>query len=157
MLVNVFQDICRTTGNIALALQAHLTTLMLMGYYDRILEFDDIAPADMRSFVRVLMPQEFNGLIAVTSVTCVHLLLTIAVLCQFLCWTRYSTLGNAWQTVTQVYSSDTERIFDLPSVVSDREVEMQLASEERISNRVILRVLSNSNKIGVETINESRE
>jgi hypothetical protein len=152
ILVTVFQDIVRNTGSTALALQAHLTSLVQMAYYDNIQEFEDVAPAQLQSFIQVLMPRSFNGLIAVTSVICVHWLLVFVALGQFIYWTRYSMLGNAWQTVTQLHSSDTEPVFAMPSVVSDKSVEKVLSANVGNTTRVMIRRLYNSDRIGVGTV-----
>lgn len=153
-LVDVFQDICRTTGRVSLALQAHFTTLMLMAYYDNIFEFTYTAPANVESFVPVDLPQSFMGLIAVTAVICVHSILVVLCTIQFVLSTRYSMLGNAWQTVTQVFTPETESIFTMGGILSDEQARKELNSEGMKHKSIVLRPLGNSDRVVLNIVGD---
>jgi hypothetical protein len=152
VMESVFQQTCRDGGNAALALQAQLTTILQMAYYNNIDEFNAVAPAQLQSFVQVLSPRSLTGLIVVTCVLCVHFILIFAAIGQFLYRTQYSMLGNAWQTVMQLCAPDTEPIFAMPSVISDSEVEKLSASNAGIEKSVVLRRLRDSDRVGIENV-----
>jgi hypothetical protein len=151
IMVSVFQQICREGGNAALALQAQLTTILQMAYYNNIVEFDTVAPAQLQSFVQVLSPRSLTGLIVVTCILCLHFFLIVAAIGQFLYRTQYSMLGNAWQTVMQLYAPDTEPIFAMPSVISDSEMKLS-AANAGITKPVVLKRLRDSDRIGIERV-----
>src|SRR5208282_4210313 len=89
-LSTVFQHIIQNTGNPALAIQAYITTIFQVAYYEDISEFGVTAPSTMQLFAPVLIPSSFIGLSIVTVVLCVHLLLVLTAIILFRARTRYS-------------------------------------------------------------------
>ena len=130
-----------------MAIQVLLTTVMQMGYYDNILEFEDKSLADIQSFVTVLTPKSYGGLAAVTALFCVHIILTMITVAMFLGRTQYSMMGQVWQTILQMKSPATDTIFSMQPTASDDEVETLLTSEGRAKKPAIARV-KNLGKVG---------
>ncbi|KAM5350185.1 hypothetical protein ACJ41O_006690 [Fusarium nematophilum] len=106
--IAIFQDILSTTGNPALALQAHYTTLFQVAYYDFLPEFDVAMDSSVVFFVPALMPQRWAGFAAVVAVVGVHFVCVVVSLFLFVSATEYSLLGNAWQVVAQAATGDAE-------------------------------------------------
>ena len=118
----VFQRILQDTQKPALALQAYITTMFQVGYYEDISEFGTVAPTVMEPFVSVLVPSGFVGLICVTAVLMLHLVLVSLAIALFQTRTRYSMLGNSWQAMTQTYALETEMIYARSSVLVTRKL-----------------------------------
>jgi hypothetical protein len=127
----VFQDILRTTGRPALALQAFNTIYFQEKYYEHLTDFNGYAPATIQSFVSVLVPATNRGLIAVTMVLSLHLILVFIAVVWFKSWTQYSMLGNSWQSVSQTYSYATESIYEVAPHLTDSEIGRMLVAEGR--------------------------
>ena len=151
-LSTVFQHIIQSTGNPALAIQAYITTIFQVAYYEDISEFGVTAPSTMQLFESVLVPSAFLGLTIVTIFFCVHLVLVFSSIVFFRARTRYSMIKNSWQTVMQTFSPDTEKLFTNTGMLSDKEVEKLLASEGRGMVPVVITQLHNSERIGMEIV-----
>ena len=101
------------TGNIAFAVQSLLTILAGRAYYITQPQFDTSAQTTQVSFEDVLVPTSKLGLALVFLLIVANLLLLRTILRIFLTETKWSTLGNSWQAVSQIYSQDTHEMFDL--------------------------------------------
>jgi len=150
-LATVFQSVIQETQRPALALQAYITTVFQVGYYEDISEFGTVAPTKMQSFLSVQVPTGFTGLIIVTTVLMVELVLVSIAITLFHTRTRYSMLGNSWQAAAQTYSPETAKIHECASVLSDTEVEKLLESEGMATTRVGLGKLD-SRRIAVVAV-----
>ena len=71
----VVQDILRETGQLTVALQASVTTLFQMSYYDALQQFDEAAFAELTLETPFLMPARMKGMRAVGVVLGAHFLL----------------------------------------------------------------------------------
>ena len=120
--VALFQGILRTTENPAVALQALITVLTSMSYYDLLHAFSISAPATTSFSREVLAPIRWHGLIGVVIVISVHFLLLVIFVVLFTRSTSYSTIGNSWQAIAQVVSEDTVRVVDASADMTDKEV-----------------------------------
>ncbi|KAK1753754.1 hypothetical protein QBC47DRAFT_47656 [Echria macrotheca] len=116
----------RDTRNPALALQAFLTTLCAVCYYDRISLFDVAAPSDQVTLVQVTRPLEWPAFIAVAGVVVLHLLLVLLVIVVFCVRGRLSRIGNAWSSVAQLLGPTTEGWIRDVNGMDDRAVESWL-------------------------------
>jgi hypothetical protein len=92
-------------------------------YYYGIYGNTVLVPASVQQFVSVLVPQQNTGLVIVSCVIGLHLILVAAGISLFRSFTCYSRLGNAWQSVIQVYSPATEEIYAKGLGMSDTEIE----------------------------------
>lgn len=125
----VIHDVLRTTDNPAYAIQALATQSYLMQYYDRAFAFDTAGPAAYARVESVLIPVRRAGLYGILAVVALHLAVVAAVVALFLARTRASLLGNYWQAVAQVVSSDTEPLLRRADGLRDSEVEALIARE----------------------------
>lgn len=121
--VSLIQDILRVTGDPALAIQALAFRFHSMIFYDSIAEFDLYKPVTTISSVEMLIPVRWTGLAVVLSLILVHLLLVCSTMVLFQLKTRASGLGNAWQAIAQVVSTETRAVVEEASAVRDKEVE----------------------------------
>ncbi|CCT74935.1 uncharacterized protein FFUJ_11009 [Fusarium fujikuroi IMI 58289] len=121
--VSLIQDILRVTGDPALAIQALAFRFHSMIFYDSITEFDLYKPVTTISSVEMLISVRWTGLAVVLSLILVHLLLLCSTMVLFQLKTRASGLGNAWQAIAQVVSTETRAVMEEASAVRDKEVE----------------------------------
>lgn len=88
--VSLFQDILRTTGRPALAIQAHFSTMVQMVYYDRLPTNQNVSVVTLDEFVQVTLPNSFQGFTATFVLVALHLLLLCVVTRKFLSNVRFS-------------------------------------------------------------------
>jgi hypothetical protein len=118
----IFQDILRDTGNPAVALQTLFTTLLQMAYYDFLFEYDTQAPAKYKLSGYLEIPRRWSALGVILGLLGLHFALTFTAVRMFLKQTEMSLLGNAWQAVSQVVSTDTAAVLHHGATTTDREV-----------------------------------
>ncbi|KAJ4311352.1 hypothetical protein N0V94_007987 [Neodidymelliopsis sp. IMI 364377] len=135
----LFQDIIQNTGNPALAFQAFFTVLSQMTYYDLLPQFDIASNASYSASVEVDVPTQWTGFIVVMVLLAIHAGLVITAVVLFLTQTNHSLLGNAWQAVAQVLSSDTMDTLHSASYMTDLEVKRLLRMNRYEDNDVVLR------------------
>lgn len=123
----MFQDSLATTADVSMAFQVYYTILGRLAYYDMLPYFDIIDHPSISWRQTAQFPQSFRGLIIVLVVSSVHLLLIIFVTFSFLGTKRTLYVGdNAWQSLTQVYSNQSEQIFLNGTIMRDKEVKNTL-------------------------------
>jgi hypothetical protein len=118
----IFQDILQDTGNPALALQTLFTTLLQMAYYDFLFEYDTQAPAKYKLSGYLEIPCRWSALGVILGLLGLHFVLTFTAVRMFLKQTEMSLLGNSWQAVSQVVSTDTAAVLHNGATATDREV-----------------------------------
>lgn len=118
-----FQDVIRTTNNSALACQAYFTNIGRIAYYDMLPYFDVRDSPLISSFQSAQFPRSPRGLVAVLLVLCVHLILVGLITVIFFTYTKVSRLGdNAWQSLAQAHSDETEEVLCSATSMKDGEV-----------------------------------
>ena len=100
-----------------------LTVLISMSYYNQLQQFNNANKITTTSFLVVCKPASLRGIIAPTIVASVHLLLVAYVIYQFLFNSSISTIGNAWQTATQVVQGESKRLNDSARLATDDKIE----------------------------------
>ena len=135
----LFQDIIQTTNNPALAMQAMFTTIMQMAYYNSLPMFSHVGPASVATSETLSIPVHWTGFGIVMSLLVIHAILVITAVCLFLSKTDHSLLGNAWQAVAQVSSSDTMDTVHHASNMTDLEVKRLLRMNSSEDNEIVLR------------------
>ncbi|KAJ8109433.1 hypothetical protein OPT61_g7459 [Boeremia exigua] len=138
--VALFQDVMKSTRNPALAFQAFFTVVMQMTYYDLLPQFDIAGTANVSASERVDVPAQWTGFGVVVGLLLLHAVLIVATVTLFLANTEHSLLGNAWQAVAQVSSSDTHETVLCASNMTDREVRRLLSMSSFEDNDVVLRM-----------------
>jgi hypothetical protein len=128
--VALFQDVLkRTDGRIALAIQAHFTTLVQMVYYELLPTFQDRTNVAVANYQQFDIPDTRSGLIAVTALIIVHLLL-VSIACRwFIKKTQLSLIGNAWHVAAQTALVD-------PGLLPDSLETMTLMTDNKIDRRM---------------------
>ena len=149
MHIWLFQEIVQSGGSIAFALQSLITLLSSMAYYDQLGQFDNRAPTSQTQFVIANTPQRYRGFVAVATVLVVHLILLGIIVTMFLNGTRYSMLGNSWQSVSQVVTPETEAYLAIASMKVDDEVKSKMKDDGVKSLRIGIDQIDGSNRVGV--------
>lgn len=135
----IFQDVIQSTRNPALAFQAFFAVLMQMTYYDLLPQFDITGNANFSTSERVDVPAQWIGFSVVMGLLVLHAVLIVMGVALFLDKTDHSLLGNAWQAVAQVSSSDTLETVHWASNMTDLEVKRFLRMNSYEENEVVLR------------------
>ena len=143
----LFQQILKTQGGIASAIQSILTVFTSMSYYDQLQQFNNANKITTTSFVVVSKPASLRGIIAVTIVASVHLLLIAYVIYQFLFNSSISTIGNAWQTVAQVVQGEGKQLVDGARLATDDKVGKMVKTERWKRRFVGLKVSANGTDV----------
>ncbi|KAM4064428.1 hypothetical protein HRG_006239 [Hirsutella rhossiliensis] len=121
--VDLFHDVLGDTGSPALALQALLTRLCQMAYYERLDRTNTTAPASVSFSSSVLIPVRWTGFSAATALVAAHFVLVVAVTVLFLRLARDSLIGNSWQAVSQAVSEDTRPLLEQAGAMTDKDIE----------------------------------
>ncbi|KAF3040314.1 hypothetical protein E8E12_007757 [Didymella heteroderae] len=145
-LSSIFQDIIPSTQNPALAFQALFSTMSSSAYYQMLPLFmleDNATVATSETFS---VPVQWTCFGIVMGLLAVHAVLVITAAVLFLSETDHSLLGNAWQAVAQVSSSDTMDTMHRASNMTDLEVKRLLRMNSFEDNEVVLRTGSDSGR-----------
>ncbi|KAF2832477.1 hypothetical protein CC86DRAFT_401244 [Ophiobolus disseminans] len=120
--VEIFQRVFQETGDAGLALQALWTVLLEMAYYDFFPQYDVNATATFTSSKTINAPVQWRAMGAILGLLAIHTALIVAALVLFNKRTEMSLLGNAWQAVSQVMTTDTAAAVHHGATTTDREV-----------------------------------
>ncbi|KAF4996141.1 hypothetical protein FDECE_12565 [Fusarium decemcellulare] len=121
---SLFQSIIQQTEDPALAVQALITRLYQMSYYDWLPDYDQRYPVETVHTTERLIPARWVGLGIVLGLVGLHFALVIITIAVFATLTETSTLGNTWQTVAQIISPQTREIIESADDMTDKGVEM---------------------------------
>ncbi|UPK91269.1 hypothetical protein LCI18_002204 [Fusarium solani-melongenae] len=119
---SVFQSIVQQTEDPAQAVQALMTRLYQMQYYDFLPDFDYKQTTKTIYSTERIIPSRWTGLAIVFCLVAVHLLLVSVTTVLFISRTRGSALGNIWQAVSQMDSAETKQILESTDSKRDDEV-----------------------------------
>ncbi len=115
----VFEIAMAGAGRVALALQGLMTTMAAVHINNIIPLLTNATDATVVPSVLVLAPGRWRGLLAATAILFTSLATTAIITVLFLVKTRYSTINNYWNAVSQVYSDETKWIIDGSADVRD--------------------------------------
>ncbi|EPS35247.1 hypothetical protein H072_11446 [Dactylellina haptotyla CBS 200.50] len=118
----LFRDTIMSTRNPALAIQALLTVLMEIVYYDYQAQFNTEAPASIILSTTINAPTGWRGVIIVGMILGSHFVLFSFILWLFFAKTEVSMLGNYWMGVSQAVSGDTSKVVALAADKTDEGV-----------------------------------
>jgi len=125
----LFQEILRTGGSVAFALQSLITVLSGMAYYDQMGLFDNSTMAEEAFFVVASVPVRRAGFVTVVVAVVVHLVLAGVVVWVFLEQTAVSRLGAAWSALAQASTGDAETHIRRSGLWGDEKVEEVMDAE----------------------------
>lgn len=151
-LTSIFITSLQVTNNSAAkALSTMITILASMAYYDQFLFFAETARDVSTTYLQpFLFPQSFRSFTTVLAIAFAHCLLTFLVVAAFVTSTRSSTLGDHWQTLSQVISPATEDLLGMSNQATDKEVRQYLKAEQREKETAIIQPLVERNgRIGI--------
>lgn len=126
------------TGSVASAVSMLVTTLSSMAYYDQMPQFERASATNQTYFATVLFPQSRLGYWAVMMVLAAHVGLVTVITFAYGAVSRYTLLGNHWQTITQLGDLEAKALFDRCDMSTDRELKKLLDEDGR--NRVNVRL-----------------
>lgn len=122
----VFQDILQETGHPALAIQAHIATLIGNAYYQYASLFDYSSPMNRTDFVEALVPTHWKGLALIVSMTAVYMLATAATVVVFAIRGDNTLVGSAWATCAQLMGEEIQEWAKSANGLRDAEVAGQM-------------------------------
>jgi hypothetical protein len=93
-----------------------------MAYYDQMPRFQTSTRSTQVHFTTVLHPQSHRGFLSVTAVVSVHLVIVAAATILFLGKTRYTLLGNYWQSLAQIQTPEILELSSRSANATDKEV-----------------------------------
>ncbi|KAK3320615.1 hypothetical protein B0T19DRAFT_244150 [Cercophora scortea] len=125
---SVFNKIVRETSSPGLALQALVTSLHAAQYYSVSYLFSEEANATtwIRTTGSAPVQSLFFGL--VVAAIALETVLTVGITLAFLWGTRYTSLGNAWQSVSQVTGNNVDK-WRADSTLTDGEIKFEMERE----------------------------
>ncbi|OCK88491.1 uncharacterized protein K441DRAFT_621209 [Cenococcum geophilum 1.58] len=144
-----FQDILLDTGRPALALQAHLTTLVRMVYYDNLPMFDYSGNQTLDFFVPILLPTTHLGLVGVIMVLLIQQVAVLIIVLRFMSSEHSTLLGNAWQAVSQLCSDEASDILRDATQATDGDVKHQLKAAGKRFHQVVLAKSADGDRIEI--------
>ncbi|KAJ5205427.1 hypothetical protein N7491_003947 [Penicillium cf. griseofulvum] len=124
--IGLFQDTLNQTQSPAMALQALLTRICQMAYYDSLLRIDESEVAEAAFSDAAVFPTQWTGFGIGMGLLLGHCVVVGIVVGLFARYTRHSLLGNHWQAVSQVYSEDTATILEKADRMKDRDIKRWL-------------------------------
>ncbi|KAF2133450.1 hypothetical protein P153DRAFT_381879 [Dothidotthia symphoricarpi CBS 119687] len=135
----IFQDIMKNTNNPALALQAFLTVITQMAYYDFFPQFEVTGRSTHTASSTVVVPMQWVGFIVIMVLLAIHFILILAATILFLTKTKHSLLGNAWQAFAQIASKDVDHTIQYAANTTDNEVQQFLKKNGHDKTEFVLK------------------
>ncbi|KAG2003882.1 hypothetical protein GB937_009375 [Aspergillus fischeri] len=111
-LVDLFQDTLITTASPALALQALLTRVCQMAYYEQLIKLKSPVTVVTAFSLTATVPVQWTGFVLGVVLIVVHSVIVVVIIFLFVRSTEISFIGSYWQTVAQVVSKDTQPILE---------------------------------------------
>ncbi|KAL6710523.1 hypothetical protein ACN47E_008571 [Coniothyrium glycines] len=136
--VALLQNILSRSNDPALALQSLWTILLELAYYDVLPLYNIKVPAKYGLAREVLIPVRWNCFAAVMGILVLHLVLVCTALVLFITRTEMSLLGNAWQAVSQVLSTDTADAVHHGAMATDEEVKDTFKGSGIAEGRILI-------------------
>jgi hypothetical protein len=139
--VDLFQDTLITTSSPALALQALLTRICQMAYYDQLVKLDRPVVATTAFSLTATVPVQWTFFVLGVALIVIHSIIVMVVVVVFVISTEISFIGSYWQTVSQVVSKETQSILEVADQMDDDDVRKWAKREkvELLSSRLALR------------------
>lgn len=132
------QEILKTNGSIAFALQTMITLFSSMAYYDQMGQFDKWTQAKVTFFQTAQVPVGYFGFAVVTITVIGHCILVAYCVLLFLRKTALSRLGASWSAVAQVATGDVREYLGQATQASDDDFQARLKADGKHSSKVCL-------------------
>lgn len=132
------QEILKTNGSIAFALQTMITLLSSMAYYDQMGQFDKWTQAELTSFKTAQVPVGCAGFAVVTITVMAHCILVTHCVSLFLRKTSLSRISASWSAVAQVATGDVMEYLEHSTHASDDNLQARLKADGVEASKVRL-------------------
>lgn len=132
------QEILKTNGSIAFALQTMITLLSSMAYYDQMVQFDKWTQGEVTFFQTAQIPVGYVGFAVVSITVAAHCILVAYCVSLFLRKTTLSRLGASWNAVAQVATGDVQEYLEHAAQGSDHDFQARLKADGKKSSKVCL-------------------
>ncbi|KAF5124053.1 hypothetical protein E5D57_011975 [Metarhizium anisopliae] len=119
---SLFQDTLNQTQSPAVALQALLTRICQMVYYEKLPRLNESGHAETAFSHVTVLPTRWTGFGVGMGLLLTHWVLVLVVGGLFARYTRHSLLRNYWQAVSHMYSNETVAVLEEAHRINDREV-----------------------------------
>ncbi|KAM0709575.1 hypothetical protein Q7P35_003615 [Cladosporium inversicolor] len=138
-----------TNGSAAMALSTVITILSSMAYYDQFSNYAEIAPGVATTYYETFVfPQSFRGFAVVLAIMVVHCSLILLIAATFIASMRLTSLGDHWQSISQIVSPATQSFLTHSSLYPDREVRRHLKSKHRERETASIQLLADGRRGG---------
>ncbi|KAL3463668.1 hypothetical protein BJX64DRAFT_298825 [Aspergillus heterothallicus] len=135
--VDLFQDTLITTTSPALALQAVLTRITQMAYYDELAKLHSPVAATTAFSQTATIPVQWTGFAMGVLLIGIHSVIVVVGVVWFVRSTRISIIGSYWQAVAQVVSNSTLPILQVADQVDDRTVRKWAKREGAVGSETL--------------------
>lgn len=119
---SLFQDTLNQTQSPAVALQALLTRICQMVYYETLPRLNESGLAESAFSHVAVLPTRWTGFGVGMGLLLTHWVVVLVVGGLFARYTRHSLLRNYWQAVSQMYSNETVAVLEEARRINDRDV-----------------------------------
>jgi hypothetical protein len=126
MHIWLIQEILRTGGSIAFAMQTMITLLSSMTYYDQMGQFDKSTAANITLFQIASVPVAYRGFVIVMVMLGIHFVTLATIVLLFLRRTFFSRLGACWSTLAKVGAGDVAEHLRYSTLLSDDQVQKEM-------------------------------
>ncbi|KAF4449599.1 hypothetical protein F53441_7166 [Fusarium austroafricanum] len=127
--VSLFQNMIQKDADPAPAVNALMTRLYQMTYYDRMDHYSLEFPVTTVNTTNRLMPLRWTGLIIVLVLIATHLGLVFMTMTLFVLETKTSALGIAWHTLAQTVRMT--NVVETADMMLDKEIKKQIKATGR--------------------------
>lgn len=135
----LLQEILKTDGSIAFALQTMITLLSSMIYHETLSQFQLWTEAELTSFATTQVPVGYAGFVVVMITIAAHFVLVAYCLALFFRNTALSRLGASWSSIAQVATGDFTGYLGHATQASDDDIQTRLKEDGFKSSKVCLK------------------
>ncbi|CAJ2504310.1 Uu.00g117040.m01.CDS01 [Anthostomella pinea] len=122
----LFNGIVNTTGHAAAAIDSTLTWIVQNQYYKALPSFDFGDGATATFSKQASVPVRFAGFATIVALMLIHIASVLAIVALFWRRARFSIVGNAWHTIAQLLSPETQDMLHGATELTDDEFMQQL-------------------------------
>ena len=145
----LFQEIVQSGGSIAFAMQSLLMFMASTSYYQQLPQFDLASNVTQTQFIVTNVPKSWTGFTVTLVVTIVHLCVMAIVIVAFTTTTKFTKIGDTWQTVAQLVSPATADVLRGATLRSDNKVKNQIIGKRRKKKRVRVDYIQHLDRVGL--------
>ena len=148
-LLYLFKSFLDSSGSLARSISSLITILSSMAYYDQMPQFQTSDNTTQVFFTEAVYPRSRQGFWTIITLLLVHVALVLTILVGFALFSKFTLLGNSWQSVAQLWSLETRDLILTSSMTSDKEVKDHLRAAGMQDTRVGVETLTEEPRIGL--------